>query len=79
MAKKKRLSVLEALKAHWKRYLASSAVTFASGFITTLAVMLDGVQGWGDLSLLAVVGGSAFVGFRLLVKLWVEILGNVGK
>jgi|TARA_R100001530_G_scaffold10633_2_gene10488 hypothetical protein len=61
-------------KENFYRYLVSTLVTFLTGFIGTAVMMFEASQGWGDLSLKALMLGASFAGVRLVLKLVSELL-----
>ncbi len=61
------------MNANVKRYLKSTALTFLSGFLPALVVILDGVQTFSDVTVSAIVG-AVFAGVGLVIKLVTEKL-----
>ena len=57
-----------------KRYIISSVITFLTAFLGSLVALMEQAQGWGDLSLKAVLMASLFTGIRVLIKYLYELL-----
>jgi len=59
------------------RYAVSTLISFLTGFLSSLALFFGSAEGWGDLSLKAVLMASIFAGVRLAVKYLAELLPKV--
>lgn len=54
-----------------KRYLKSTAVSFLSGFLPALVIVLENVNTFNEVSFAALIG-AGFAGIRLVIKMAAE-------